>query len=102
MYGVIRHWTVWGRTEGDTFNFELTVNKLPAGIKSGARVDIAFLVDSDGHPSSCTDENNDDHPALVEIACQQLARSMETPAAVTEKGVAVPSVQDATVAFVVK
>lgn len=100
MYGVFRTWTQWGRLEGDAFDFELTVDRLPAHIKSGTEVDIMFLVSAEGSPSFCTDQNDDDDAALVELACRQLARSMVTPPVLTEEGVAVPSVQDATVRFV--
>lgn len=102
MYGVFRNWTQWGRREGVAYDLELTVDRLPAGRESGVIIDVMFLVSADGHPSSCTDQINDDDDAvLVKTACQQLARSMATPPVLNEEGVAVPSVQDATIRFVI-
>jgi hypothetical protein len=63
------------------------------------RVDIQFLVDAAGRPTQCSDENSDDDPKLVGIACEALPQLMKTAPARTDEGTAVQSVQDATVLF---
>ena len=100
MWGVFRGWMVWGREEGEDYNIRLLLGSVPGAIRLPVRVDVTFLVDTEGRPSSCSDENNDDDAALVEVACQQLGELMVTPAVRAEAGLAVPSVQDATVSFV--
>lgn len=101
MYGVFRTWTEWGGPvdEKRASNFKVITN-LPANSESTLRVDIMFLVDADGRPTTCTDQHNDDDPVLVGMACRRLAGEMATPAVRNEAGLAVPSVQDATVLFV--
>lgn len=82
----------------------LTIEALPAGVKSPEYVSVKFDVDDQGRASGCSAEapskaKSSDDPQLVEIACQQLLRSYKPKPAKDEQGKPVPSVQDALVAF---
>jgi len=85
----------------------LTVNALPAGLKSPAYVSVKFDVDERGLASSCSAEgplrrNTSDDAQLVQVACDQLLKSYKPKPAKNEQGTPVPSVQDALVAFATK
>lgn len=85
----------------------LTVNQLPAGLKSPAYVNVKFDVDERGVASSCSAEgalrrNNSDDLQLVQVACGEVLKSYKPKPAKNEQGTPVPSVQDALVAFAIK
>jgi protein TonB len=76
----------------------LSVQSLPNGINSPAAVRVMFAVDQQGRIGSCAAEPTqpferiDNNPALVSVACEQLAKSYKPKPAS-------PSVQDAIVRF---
>ena len=76
----------------------LSVQALPTGIQSPAAIRVMFAVDEHGRIGSCTPEPTqpferiDNNPALVSVACEQLAKSYKPKPAS-------PSVQDAIVRF---
>jgi hypothetical protein len=85
----------------------VTVNALPAGLKSPAYVNVKFDVDERGLASSCSAEgplrrNTSDDAQLVQLACDELLKSYTPKPAKNEQGTPVPSVQDALVAFATK
>ena len=64
----------------------LSVQALPSGIKSPAAVRVMFAVDQKGAISSCTPEPTqpfeliNNNPALVSVACAQLAEKLQAKA----------------------
>ena len=72
----------------------LSVQALPTGIQSPAAIRVMFAVDEHGRIGSCAPEPTqpferiDNNPALVSVACEQLAKSYKPKPAS-------PSVQDA-------
>lgn len=101
MVGVFRQRVAWvldGKPKPDSGDIELTVAKLPSGLKSPTLIAIALEVDRDGQPGDCASGKPDQNSALVKAACGQLARSYRAiPARLN--GEAVPSVQSATAVF---
>lgn len=110
VYGVYRVPVMWlkipygGAAERPKPWGNLTVRLSPApkGVHLPATVRVAFAVDANGHISVCRDEppspgiaQND--PTLVPVACDQIRSKFAPAPARDDKGVAVPSVQNATV-----
>ena len=108
-YGVIRETITWAintippPAPGD---LELTVKKLPRGVKSPARVPVMFAVDEGGHLSSCTEESRPwksavkKAPDLLKIACDAIGKSYAATPALDATGKSVRSIQNAVVQFV--
>ena len=80
-------------------DIELTIAKLPAGLKSPTWIDVALAVDSAGKPSDCASGKPDQNAALVKTACLQPVRSYRAIPARLPNGEPVPSVQTAKVSF---
>lgn len=115
-YGVYRATVVWavapvGTPPDQVFDkraarvdIRLTVNQLPGNIKSPAQVGVMFAVDEQGRPSDCVAEPPAGTPGanlqLAPLACRQLVNSYTAKPATNERGVIVPSIQDAKVEFV--
>jgi hypothetical protein len=103
--GVYRTYVGWDVTRAPATTshvsnamLNLTVQNLPSGVPSPAAVRVMFAVDQQGDISSCSSEPTqafelvNNVPALVSVACEQLAKTYKpTPAG--------PSVQDAIVRF---
>jgi len=80
-------------------DIELTIAKLPAGLKSPTWIDVALAVDGAGKPSDSASGKPDQNAALVKTACLQLVRSYRSIPARLPNGKAVPSIQTAKVSF---
>jgi TonB family protein len=84
---------------------EVQVQNLPPDVKSPTLVRVMFAVDQSGNIGSClveptkSFEHVDNNPALVPIACDQLAKFYKPVPAKDAGGNAIPSVQDALVRF---
>jgi hypothetical protein len=107
-YGVIRSTVTWmanGYSPRSPPDLDLTVSRLPKGIKSPAVARLMFAVDERGHPSSCQQEEPPAPavpalpPELVKIACAELLQSYVAIPARDASGRPVASVQDARVNF---
>ena len=92
--------------KGHDADLDVSVEQLPAGMKSPSLVRAMFAVDASGNVLSCTAETSENYikaendPALVPIACDQLQKSFTPLSFKDSSGKAVPSVQDALVRFV--
>jgi hypothetical protein len=86
-------------------DLELTVSKLPDGVRDPAFVMMRLLVDESGHPTSCIGENSnvrhsaESPPQLLQVACDQLLKSYTAIPARDASGRPVRSMQDALVRF---
>lgn len=108
LFGVVRQVVIWapyGALHLDprgSFKFE--VARLPHGFRLPYAVQVAFAVDEQGHISSCLRQpvpgeigwNTD----VVRLACERLLDGRTVAPATNDAGVAVPSIQDASVLFV--
>ena len=84
-------------------DLDLVASSLPPGTQSPVTVRINFAVDAEGRPSSCAEEKTAKiAPAeLVKLACERLQEIKFAPVK-DNRGIAVPSVQDAQVRFSLK
>lgn len=80
-------------------DLHLMVSRLPPNVKSPAVINLAFAVDAAGHASDCRGEDEQSHPELVRLGCDELLKEFRPKPATTDKGVPVPSIQSATVLF---
>lgn len=110
IYGVFRQTITWaviplGDRPDDKplADLELTVHRLPKGVKSPATVRVMFGVDEQGRPYDCAAEAMPSTPKanwqLAPLACKQLLSSYTARPAVDEKGLVIRSIQDAVVRF---
>jgi TonB family protein len=105
-YGVYRSQVIWTRPDRPTLqgdpgpDIEVTVAELPAGTKPPNVVKLAYYVDANGNPSSCTvlPESEKQPASLMQAACDQLFRKTGK-APVTANGSIVPAVKTAAVRF---
>ena len=105
-YGVYRTVASWWLS-GDRLEFpassttdlDVSLNRLPAGVQSPARIEFSMAVGPDGRISTCQAGSKDAHPVLVKIGCEQLAKSLTPLPAKTAAGTPVESVQTAAVLF---
>jgi hypothetical protein len=107
-YGVVRTeimWSVNASSPKNAGDLELTVPRLPKGVKNPAFAYVMFMVDEVGHPSACRDEEPPppSHEKvtneLLQTACDQLTKSYVAIPAKDDAGRPVSSVQDAVVRF---
>ena len=87
-------------------HLELSVNRLPKGAHSDDSIFLEIAADASGHVLSCAEQppltlsNLKRHfPELVEIACEQAAKTLTVTPAHDETGKPVRSVQSLTVGF---
>jgi len=105
-YGVYRAVTSWWLS-GDRLEFppssttdlDVSLNRLPAGIRSPTRVEFTMAVSADGRLTECQAGTNGAHPVLVKIGCEQLGKALAPRPAKTAAGAPVESVQTAAVLF---
>ena len=106
-YGLYRSQVVWSRPDQDFVqrdpgpDLEVTVKALPAGTQRPAAVKIAYFVDSQGNPSSCTplpDSLAQPKP-LIDAACAELLARVPRAPVAASSGI-VPAVKTAAVVFV--
>ena len=104
IVGVFRTRVVWildfRKPKPNSGDIELTIAKLPDGLKSPTSIDVALAIDSAGKPSDCASGEPDQNAALVKTACAQLVRSYRAIPARLPNGEPVPSVQTARVSFI--
>ena len=107
-YGVYRSQVKWSRPDRDFVqlepgpDLEVSVAALPSGSISPTAVKLAYFVDQQGKPSSCTPltESQRQPKTLIDAACSQLLTKLtSSPAAL--KGQLVPTVRTAAVLFTV-
>src|SRR4051794_18830062 len=93
VYGLYRSQVTWSRPDRDFVqrepgpDLEVTVKALPAGTRQPAAVKLAYFVDAQGNPSSCTAlaDSAGQPKSLIDAACSQLfSRMAKTP--VSENG----------------
>ena len=108
-YSVIRKTITWAinvTPPPPPADLELTVSKLPDGVKSPATVPVMFAVDETGHLSLCAEESRpgksagEKAPELIKIACDAIAKTFTASPAVDATGQPVHSIQNASVQFV--
>ena len=108
-YGLYRSAVNWSRPDRDFVqhepgpDLEVMVKALPAGTSRPAAVKLAYFVDPQGNPSSCTalPESVRQPQSLINAACSELFGKMaRTP--VSENGSPVPTVKTAAVVFIVE
>lgn len=103
VLGVFRTRVAWQledrKPQGTAGDLELTIAKLPDGLKSPALIDVALAVDSTGQPTDCANAKQEQNAVLVKAACSQLVRSYRAFPARSATGERVPSVQTAQVTF---
>jgi hypothetical protein len=113
VYGVYRETVIWAvvgpadaADDAPIADLQLTVSKLPKGVKSPATVRLMFVVDQSGQISNCVAEPTPDIPSanrqLAGLACQQLIKSYTATPAKDAQSTGVLSVQDAAVVFAVQ
>ncbi|MBV9557305.1 MAG: energy transducer TonB [Pseudolabrys sp.] len=107
-YGVFRKFVVYTMiTKWDERNnpvdLDLTVDRLPKGVRSGIQVQVMFEVSAEGQISSCAPDVAKAIPPkfmpLVTLACQQVAIRFKALPATDDNGTAVASIQEACVRF---
>lgn len=111
-YGVFRTsimWAVadspWDTSKALNSDIEVTVQRLPRGVKSPSFVSVMFAVDAAGNKSACVANDLkgtnrvENHPTLVPIACEQIIKNYRAIPAKDETGKATLSVQTALVRF---
>lgn len=112
VFGVYRTFVTWAVSDApwdvsqiSRPDLDLHMPNLPSGVRSPTLVHTMFAVDAKGQMSGCTVEpkpkpkRDENDPALVPIACDQLMKSFRPVPATDGNGLPVPSVQDALVRF---
>jgi TonB family protein len=106
-FGVYRSQVVWSRPDRAGLqrdlgpDLQISVNQLPPGATDQTSVKLAYFVDAQGSPSSCTPlpDSAKQPQDLVHLACQALFEKMGREP-VTAKGAAVAAVKTAAVKVV--
>jgi hypothetical protein len=104
VYGVFRVRNAWlqsGYLPSDlpVWDFELTLNKTPPGVRLPLLKKIQFVVDQTGQITDCA-AAGDWNAELAAVACTALPKTNVVHPAKTRAGETVASVQDAAVRFV--
>lgn len=107
VYGIYRSQVVWHRPDQENLqrdpgpDLEVMIQTLPEGANEPPAVKLAYFVDAQGNPSSCTPLPDSKQPRpLVDAACARLfAKVQRSP--VTANGATVPAVKTAAVLFTV-
>ena len=108
-YGLYRSQVVWSRPDQEFEqrepgpDLEVTVKALPAGTARPAAVKVAYFVDAQGNPSSCTPlpESANQPQSLQDAACAELLGKLpRTP--VNGKPGTVAAVKTAAILFTVE
>lgn len=104
-YGTYRQKLTWYQTtdlvrQPPDADLELVLSKAPAGAAMPAYVDIAYLVDASGRPSTCNSASlASGAQFLVDVACKSFLAQFPTQSVRTAAGAAVPAVKVAKVKF---
>lgn len=107
-YGLYRTQVVWARPDQQAVqsdpgpDLEIMLNALPEGTKQPAAVKLAYFVDANGAPSSCTalPESQQQPKVLVDAACKAVLEKTGLQPVVAGSG-KVPAVKTAAVLFTV-
>lgn len=106
VYGVYRSQALWALPErtiqaNSGPDLEVSLNKLPAGTVEPPVVKLAYAVDAQGRPSSCTvmPSSLKQPQVLVEAGCKELLTKMTGKPVVGPDGRPVPAVSTAAVKF---
>jgi TonB family protein len=108
-YGVYRSQAIWVIPEHSLPNTEpgpdlqVSLSKLPQGTIDPPAVQLAYMVDQQGRISECglLGGSPVQPPALVDVACRELASRLPQMAAKTSDGRSVAAVRTAAVLFTV-
>jgi len=106
VFGVYRSLAVWALPDNIVPaaagpDLEVSVNKLPAGTSSPPVVKLAYSVDAQGNPSSCTllPSSLKQPRVLVELGCKELLSRAGGAPVVGPSGLPVAAVKTAAVKF---
>ena len=106
VYGVYRGEVRWAMPErslaaGAGPDLEVSLNKLPEGAKEPAAVKLAYAVDAQGNPSSCTlmPTSLRQPQVLVELGCKELLERETGKPVLGPAGQPVPAVKTGAVLF---
>ncbi|HUG45541.1 MAG TPA: energy transducer TonB [Sphingomicrobium sp.] len=106
VWGVYRSQTIWALPERYIESpappdLEVSVNAFPEGVKQPPAVKLAYVVDQQGNPSSCTTlpSSLPQPDILVELACQALLAQVPRTPVIGPTGQAVPAVKTGAVLF---
>ena len=106
VYGVYRSQAVWALPERTIKanpgpDLEVSLNKLPAGTAEPPVVKLAYALDAQGRPSSCTvmPSSVKQPQVLVEVGCKELLTRVTGKPVVGPDGHPVPAVSTAAVKF---
>lgn len=104
VFATIGYITVWSLDRpmkaATLIDAELRLSKMPAGARSREEVRLWLETDAEGVIGTCVAENDMALPALVTIACRQLAAAGKLDPARDRDGKPVAAIQAFTVAFV--
>jgi TonB family protein len=105
-YGVYRSQAVWALPERTISanpgpDLEVSVSKLPQGTTEPPVVKLAYAVDMQGNPSSCTimPTSQRQPQVLVELGCKELLSNVPRQPVTTPNGQRVTAVKSAAVRF---
>lgn len=102
-YGVYRQNVLWADASAFQYarpvDIELSISRLPKGVRVPNSFSMLFAADASGRKSSCQPPKRMD-PALAAIACKAIIEEYPAVAARTSAGEAVASVQNVSVSFV--
>lgn len=106
VWGIYRSQALWALPENRLSappapDLEISLNKLPEGAKEPAAVKLAYAVDPNGNPSSCTlmPSSLKQPQLLVDLGCKELLKSAPRAPVVAPTGQAVPVVKTGAVLF---
>jgi len=106
MWGTYRSQAIWALPERQIVappaaDLEVSLNKLPSGTKEPPAVKLAYAVDSQGNPSSCTvmPSSLPQPRVLVDLGCKELLDSARGKPVVGPNGQPIPAVKTGSVLF---
>lgn len=106
MWGTYRTQALWALPEHRIVappapDLEVSLNKLPADAKNPPAVKLAFAVDQQGTPSSCTvmPTSLQQPQVLVDLACKELMERVARTPVISPGGQAVAAVKTGSVLF---
>jgi hypothetical protein len=105
-YAIYRSTVLWADQTAFRYStpvdVEITVSRMPKGVRAPMKLTVNFVVDANGTRSSCEAPESHSNPTLVSVACQQILANYPAIAAKNQTGATVRSIQNATVSFVTK
>lgn len=105
-WGTYRSQALWALPERQIAarpgaDLEVSLNKLPEGVKEPPAVKLAYAVDQRGNPSSCTlmPSSLPQPKVLVELGCKELLESQKGKPVIGPTGLPLPAVKTGSVLF---